>query len=223
MKSPKTKSLRRLDWSMSQTVIDWMKANLNHDAKIVELGGGDGSHRLHEIFTDCITVEHDVKWVRKLRGEGIRTLYVPMELNYYRDTEELLHHIVTADAIVVDGPPASSRLGFQRYLRRVQDGCILLIDDTHREYMRRLLKHTTIEVLRDEHRTTHIQRAKNHENSKTSPMVIQEQNSSRDSEAIPHSNVAEVQADIPKKKPTVRKVRKSGKRSRPHTASDGKT
>jgi len=223
MKSPRTQSLRRLDWSMSNDVIEWLKKHIPEDAKIVELGGGEGSHRLHELFDDCITVEHDVKWVKFLRNQGITTLYVPMEDNYYQDNERLLHHLVTADVIIVDGPPATSRLGFVRYLRRVQDRAVLVIDDTHRNYMKRLLKHTTVDIIKDEHRTTHIQIAKNKHNSKAKDMAFQKQTSGKDSATISHAEVEEIPVDLPKKKPNVQKVSKSGKNSRPRPASSRQT
>jgi hypothetical protein len=213
----------RYDWKISGKVLQWMTDNLPSNARVVELGGGDGSEALQSAFFDCITVEHDREWARKLIAQGLNVYHCPLEQNYYRPTEQLRALLASADAIVVDGPQGRMRVGFVRYLKTVQHKAVLVIDDTHRPYMKRVLKHTTVEIIRDEHRTTHIQHAHNPQNATAENVGIEEGSRGQNQSDLQHTEMAEVSAVVPEDEPTVRPVRKTSKRGRPQAASKGTT
>jgi hypothetical protein len=203
------------DWAMSQMVIDWMKANLRPDICVVELGGGTGSFRIHEHFENVVTVEHDRKWAKQLIKEGLPVLYCPLEGNYYRKDERLLKLIRMADVVIVDGPPSDKRLGFYSYLKEVRNNAVLVFDDTHRGYMKNLLRHSTIATIQDGKRLTTIQRANNEDRPASSPMGNKAPPERRDKEAVPHTEMEVVSEEVPEHTSTVQDVRKKRKRMRP--------
>jgi len=203
------------DWAMSQKVIDWMVANLDPKARVVELGGGNGSFRIHHYFDNVITVEHDTQWARQLIAQGLPVLLCPLHQDYYRNDERLMHLLKRADVIVIDGPQGRRRLGFVRYLNEVQNGAVLIIDDSQREYMKRLLQNPTITTIVDGGRKTTIQRADNKNKPTTSPMVEQSKKPRAGSATISHEQMEEVSKEISGDESTVRKVQKTSKRRRP--------
>lgn len=207
------------DWAMSSKVIDWMRENIDPKSRVVELGGGNGSFRVHHLFENVITVEHDTQWARELIRQGLPVLLCPLHGDYYRDDERLLQLIRKADVIIVDGPQGRRRLGFLRYLNQVQDGTVLIFDDTHREYMNRLLKNPTIQTIIDGNRKTTVQRADNQNKPTTSPLVKQSQKPRGNETTISHTKMEEVSTKISVDESTVRKVQKTSKRRRPRTTN----
>ena len=200
------------NWAMSAKVIEWMTTNLSPNCRVVELGGGNGSFRLHHHFKDVVTVEHDTQWAKVLFKQGLPVLLCPLHGTYYRDDERLLRLIKAADVIVIDGPQGDKRLGFVRYFEHVKDQCILVIDDTQRAYMKRLMRYETLHVINDNGRTTHIQRADNKDNPKATPMVEQTPKPRTNKTIVSHPQMEKVSEEISGNKSTVRKVRKKRKR-----------
>ena len=216
MKKQTTPSMTQIDnWAMSQKVIDWMSQNLRRDICVVELGGGTGSFRIHHLFDNVVTVEHDTRWGMRLVKEGLPVLLCPIEGQYYRRDERLMKLIRMADVIVVDGPPAQQRLGFYNYLNEVKNGAVLIFDDSQRSYMQSLLRNPTIETITDGNRQTTIQRANNKNKATTSPMAKQAPPERGDKEAVPHDQMESVSQEIPEPQSTVQDVPKKRKRRRP--------
>ena len=222
MRKQTTPSMTQIDnWAMSQKVIDWMSQNLRRDICVVELGGGTGSFRVHHLFDNVVTVEHDTRWGMRLVKQGLPVLLCPIEGQYYRRDERLMKLIRMADVVIIDGPPAQQRLGFYNYLKEVQNGAVLIFDDSQRSYMKSLLRNPTIETITDGKRQTTIQRADNKDKATTSPMAKQTPTERRDKEAVSHYKVASISQEVSKPQPTVQDVPKKRKRRRPRKANSG--
>jgi len=207
------------NWAMSAKVIKWLEQNIDRKARVVELGGGNGSFRVHHLFDNVVTVEHDTQWARQLINQGLPVLLCPLQGDYYRKDERLMHLLQAADVIIVDGPQGRRRLGFHIYQKELKNGAIVVVDDSQRPYMKRLLKNETITTIVDKDRTTTIQRAKNPNKSTTSPMVKQSKEPRPSEATIPHEQVEEISKEISGTKSTVRKVQKTSKRRRPRTTN----
>lgn len=207
------------NWAMSAKVIKWLEQNIDRKARVVELGGGNGSFRVHHLFDNVVTVEHDTQWARRLINQGLPVLLCPLQGDYYRKDDRLMRLIQAADVIIVDGPQGRRRLGFHIYQKELKNGAIVVVDDSQRDYMKRLLKNETITTIVDKDRKTTIQRANNPNNSTTSPMVKQSQESRGNQEAISHEQMEEIPKEISGTQPTVRKVQKTSKRRRPRTSN----
>lgn len=146
------------NWSISPKVHLWMARHVPRDAQVLELGGGAGTPALHELFPNTITVEHDERWTRMLRNQGLYILHAPLERGWYSRTPELKQALAAADVIIVDGPPGGLRKNGAPHLYPIKAGTWVLYDDSHRPDVRANIAHPVVTVIEDQHRTTTITR-----------------------------------------------------------------
>lgn len=112
-------------------VHEWVEQHAG-DGLVLELGGGNGSPHLHEVVSNCVTIESDPKWADMLEERGVRHLYTPLVHGWYWLTDELVELLRTADIVLIDGPMGSLRPNCEQHLHLIKPGSFVLFDDTHR-------------------------------------------------------------------------------------------
>jgi predicted O-methyltransferase YrrM len=135
-----------------------MRANVNPDARVLELGGGYASPELHAAFPNAITVEHDERWTRYLRSKGLRVIHAPLEQGWYQAGPELTAALQTADVVLIDGPPGLLRINGHRHTHHIPPGTVVIHDDTQRHYIREAITDPVIATITDRERTTTVTR-----------------------------------------------------------------
>lgn len=117
-------------------VLRWLVGNVPKASRVLELGGGKSTRELLKCF-EVTTIDHDPTFVE---GTGARLVQAALADGYYERAklEEVLRE--PYDVVIVDGPPAwehsqrRRRLGFQRWLGRLDNRPIIVVDDVHRPW-----------------------------------------------------------------------------------------
>lgn len=117
-------------------VLRWITANLPKGATVLEFGGGKSTRELSKSFA-VTTIDHDFTFVE---GNGATLIQAPLVDGYYERAtlEEVLRN--RYDVVIVDGPPAwdrsarKHRLGFQRWLGRLNNRPVIVVDDVNRPW-----------------------------------------------------------------------------------------
>lgn len=147
-------------YQISRKVHDWMEKNLDRKSRVLELGGGRGSKRLQNLFPNSLTIEHDPHWVGHLLRASCRVMHRPLVDGWFEIDDELREEIRKADVILIDGPPGYLRSNFEKHWDLLSGETILIIDDTHRAKVRRMVKDEIIAIIHDDRRMTHITKSK---------------------------------------------------------------
>lgn len=118
-------------WTLPKEVFFFLRRRLAPMSAVVELGSGEGTAALVEMFGRVHTVEHDEAFVGKV--PGAHYIHAPIVDGWYsRDVlrERLPHRY---DCLIVDGPPGDiGRAGLLKNLDlfpRVP----VVVDDVHRK------------------------------------------------------------------------------------------
>lgn len=117
-------------------------------AHVLELGSGEGTKRLVEMFRKVTTVEHDKQWLDV--ADGAEYLYAPLkpyhdsffyQATYWYDDRVIRRQLPSDyDLIIVDGPEGShGRGGFHTYLDLFRTDVPILFDDVFRLWENRLM------------------------------------------------------------------------------------
>lgn len=117
-------------------VLTWIVNNTRQGSKVLEFGGGKSTRELSKFFA-VTTIEHDLTFIagkgsRCIRAELLDGYYEPMKL------EEALRE--QYEVVIVDGPPAwrrseaKCRLGFQKWLGRLGNCPVIVVDDVNRPW-----------------------------------------------------------------------------------------
>lgn len=126
---------------------DYALEVVGSNASILELGSGEGTIRLTELFNKVTTIENDKKWLNK---SNARYIYAPLEAYTDKYFREATHWYSTSalkdqllldyDLIIVDGPKGSyGRGGFFTYFNLFKHNVPILFDDVHRLWDFRLM------------------------------------------------------------------------------------
>lgn len=118
--------------------------NIGSQARILELGSGEGTTNLVKLFDKVYTVEHSIEWFNKI-PEMAKGIYAPLseytdkyyrEASWWYDPEVLSKYLPKPeeyDAIIIDGPKGSQgRGGFDTYFSLFNQNCLMVFDDVHR-------------------------------------------------------------------------------------------
>jgi len=120
-------------WSISQQVVDWIRATLPRGSVILECGSGYGSGIL-SLYYEIHSIEHNSYWLGKYRGPHY--IYAPIVDRWY-DVERLKCELpsLTYNLILVDGPNGEiGRKGFFENLDLFNvEGTIIVFDDIDRK------------------------------------------------------------------------------------------
>jgi len=114
------------------------------NSKILELGSGDGTHRLSKSFDSVVSIEHDEKYITEY------SIHVPLapykdphftEASWWYDPVKLKKALPNDyDLIIVDGPKGNQgRAGFYTYLDLFKVDVPILFDDVYRMWDFRLM------------------------------------------------------------------------------------
>jgi len=117
-------------WALPWAVHLFLRRRLSRDAVILELGSGEGTALLVEMFREVYTVEHDEQWLGKV--DDAIYIHAPIVDGWYSRSALEAGLPKSCDCIIVDGPPgAIGRWGLTKHLDlfgRVP----LVVDDVHR-------------------------------------------------------------------------------------------
>ena len=120
-------------WTLPKEVFFFLRRRLAPMSAVVELGSGEGTAALVEMFGRVHTVEHDEAFVGKV--SGAHYIHAPIKGGWY-DADALADLPPVFDCLVVDGPPgAIGRAGLVTRTRLWERGPVV-IDDTHRRQER---------------------------------------------------------------------------------------
>jgi len=117
-------------------VLRWITRNVPMGATVLEFGGGKSTRELSKWFA-VTTIDHDLTFVE---GNGATLIQAALVDGYYERAklEEVLRK--QYDVVIVDGPPAwersetKRRLGFQRWLGRLDNRPVIVVDDVNRPW-----------------------------------------------------------------------------------------
>jgi len=117
-------------------VLRWLVGNVPRGSKVLELGGGKSTRELLKCFA-VTTIDHDPTFVE---GVGAALVQAALADGYYEGAklEEVLREAY--DVVIIDGPPAwersqrKRRLGFQRWLGRLGNRPVIVVDDVNRPW-----------------------------------------------------------------------------------------
>ena len=130
-------------WTITSTLLEYLKQNLPEGKTILELGSGKGTEELVKNWK-VSSIEHDSKWV----GVVPQTNYIHAPLTPHKAlkrhegtlwydrrvlTEQIVKSNLQYDLILVDGPcPPGSRAGFFKYIDYFNTNVPLIFDDINR-------------------------------------------------------------------------------------------
>lgn len=199
-------------WMMSRRVVEWMEKNLDPSLRILELGGGRGSKRIQIRWRNSLTIEHDPKWVGHLLRAGCSVMHRPLVDGWYEMDDELREEIQKADVLIIDGPPGYLRTNILPFMDLPKEGCILIIDDTHRAKNRSLIQDPIIATIKDEKRMTHITKrdAKNTDEGDSLSMDHKKPRSRRRRKVVSKPSMEKVSEMVPLDESSVRTMREGG-------------
>lgn len=129
-------------YAINPTVSNWI-ARTYPEAKVVEIGGGNGSRYLHRVCRGTYTIEHHPKWAAVLRQDGLWHGKCHLTNGWYDLTQEAEAQLRQADVVVVDGPPGKLRQNIRHNLHYIKPGAVVLFDDTHRAELQAICNNLT--------------------------------------------------------------------------------
>lgn len=129
------------DYSIDQSLLDYIGRVLPEGKTILELGSGAGTEQLLR-FWKVISIEHDMEYVSKLTN---RCIYAPLTEHkeirnhsgpmkwYDRDILKSELEGLEYDLLLVDGPPGKTRCGIVKYIELFDAEAIMVFDDLQRK------------------------------------------------------------------------------------------
>ena len=118
------------DFAIGENLFNWIIENIPHDATILELGSGTGTHELGKIYdTHCI--ENNTNWVNKF--SNLTYHYAPIQNGWY-DKKFLNDLPKDYSLLIFDGPRGN--IGRTKVLENLDLFNLevpIIVDDTHRK------------------------------------------------------------------------------------------
>jgi len=126
------------NWSISQELFNWIRANLPKGKTILELGSGRGTVELLKYY-NVYSIEHDPKWIGYARkGKYIYAPLVQYDKYIWYDISRLILP-ENYDLILVDGPTGlTGREGFVINIHLFNMDVPIIIDDIQRPAEKKL-------------------------------------------------------------------------------------
>jgi hypothetical protein len=118
-------------WSIDEELFEWIKLNLKLGSTLVEIGSGEASKPLSELYK-LYSIEENIEWLNKFHDNYI---YAPI-INSWYDIDIIENNLPTKiDAILIDGPAYGERRSFINHIEIFLDKnpILLIFDDVHRE------------------------------------------------------------------------------------------
>ena len=117
-------------WAIGEKLYEWIMHNFPDGIKILELGSGSGSSMLGKTH-DMHCVEHDSDWLDKY--DSITYYHAPIVDGWY--DEKVLEEVPSDHSLLlIDGPPGYiGRSGVLPHIKKLAEGKIVIVDDTHRK------------------------------------------------------------------------------------------
>ena len=139
-------------WSISRELFDTIAMLLDGvtNPTILELGSGTGTKELRKIAT-VISVEHDPQYLPETHAPH-KGFIVPLcnTTGWYEKQQmyKILKH-GGYDLILVDGPLRNGRHGFLQNLWMFETDCAIIIDDTNRKEIKKMVDSLAKKFKRD--------------------------------------------------------------------------
>ena len=108
----------------------WMDSQVPPNARVLELGSGEGTRRLCEMFPSGVTsVEHNPTY---LYTTPATYLFAPIRDDWYHADALAPQLPPEYDFLLIDGPPGALRPNVVDHLRLFRQDVPILYDDTER-------------------------------------------------------------------------------------------
>lgn len=123
------------DHALGKPVLEWITARFGPGTRVLELGSGTGTFRLHDAGYDVISIEHDERY---LDWAPVSYVHAPIAEDGWYDALEVERAALEGDydLVIVDGPPG--RIGRKGLLRHFDalwpafELATVVVDDVHR-------------------------------------------------------------------------------------------
>lgn len=116
-------------FAIGDGLFKWICDNIRKEGVIIELGSGEGSHKLANEGFLMVCIEHDPLWCGVY--DNIEYHYHPLKNGWY-DLITMPYH-GECDLLLIDGPPGQGRSKILEYVKDLHLAETIIVDDTHRE------------------------------------------------------------------------------------------
>ncbi len=111
---------------LSAGLIRWLEKHLRQPMHVFEYGSGYSTPFLERLATSLVSVEHDIRWYKKIKPLLTSTEYKLLHPEEY--PEHILEHKRHFDIILIDG--IYRQRCMEAALKKVKKGGYIILDDS---------------------------------------------------------------------------------------------